>query len=204
MTLFDFLNEITYQKSDWESFSEEDKKAWNSFMINRFLSMNPDYIEFVNIIQKYQYLTDKQVYTLYKHLIPKRKIFLKYIKGKKDKVDKNDLDSFKELDINFLDVDLLGDSLNFFLIDELSGDTKSMLANNLDKNLLPKYNEASGLKYYFNDDKSKVTLYRITTHTAFVTVGVEQDTMVNISQDGVKVQQMVNFGGTTSINIIQK
>jgi hypothetical protein len=96
MTLFDFLNEITYQKSDWESFSEEDKKAWNSFMINRFLSMNPDYIEFVNIIQKYQYLTDKQVYTLYKHLIPKRKIFLKYIKGKKDKVDKNDLEYLAE------------------------------------------------------------------------------------------------------------
>jgi hypothetical protein len=79
-----------------------------------------------------------------------------------------------------------------------------MLANNLDKNLLPKYNEASGLKYYLNDDKSKVTLYRITTHTAFVTVGVDQDTMVTINQDGVRVQQMVNFGGTTNINIIQK
>ena len=125
--------------------------------------------------------------------------FLKY-----SELDKNDLDSFKELDINFLDVDLLGGSLNFFMIDELSGDTKSMLANNLDKNLLPKYNEASGLKYYFNDDKSKVTLYRITTHTAFVTLGVDQDTMVTINQDGVRVQQMVNFGGTTNINIIQK
>jgi hypothetical protein len=123
---------------------------------------------------------------------------------KYSELDKNNLDSFKELDINFLDVDFLGDSLNFFLIDELSGDSKSMLANNLDKNLLPKYNEASGLKYYLNDDKSKVTLYRITTHTAFVTVSVDQDTMVTINQDGVRVQQMVNFGGTTNINIIQK
>ena len=123
---------------------------------------------------------------------------------KYSELDKNELDSFKALDINFLDVDLLGGALNFFLIDALGSDTKSMLANNLDKNLLPKYNDATGLKYYFNDDQSKVTLYRITTHTAFVTVSVEQDTMVNISQDGVKVQQMVNFGGTTNINIIQK
>ena len=123
---------------------------------------------------------------------------------KYSELDKNNLDSFKELDINFLDVDLLGDTLNFFMIDALNSDTKSMLTNNLDKNLLPKYNDASGLKYYFNDDQSKVTLYRITTHSAFVTVGVEQDTMVNINQDGVRVQQMVNFGGTTIINIIQK
>ena len=91
MNLFDWLKQLTYNKGDWDSFSDDDKKSWNNYMVHRFLSMNPDYIEVVNIVQKYQYLTDKQVYTIYKNLIPKRNVFLKYIKGKKDKTSAEDL-----------------------------------------------------------------------------------------------------------------
>lgn len=91
MTIFDWLKQITYNKGDWDSFSDDDKKSWNNYMIHRFLSMNPDYIEVVNIVQKYQYLTDKQLYTIYKNLIPKRNVFLKYIKGKKDKTSAEDI-----------------------------------------------------------------------------------------------------------------
>ena len=91
MTLFDWLKEITYKKGEWKSFSDDDKKSWNNYMIHRFMSMSPNYIEAVNIIQKYQYLTDKQVYTIYKNLIPKSNVFLKYIKGKKDKTPLEDL-----------------------------------------------------------------------------------------------------------------
>ena len=91
MTIFDWLKQITYNKGDWDSFSDDDKKSWNNYMVHRFLSMNPNYIEVVNIVQKYQYLTDKQVYTIYKNLIPKRNVFLKYIKGKKDKTSAEDL-----------------------------------------------------------------------------------------------------------------
>jgi hypothetical protein len=91
MNLFDWLKQITYNKGDWNSFSDDDKKSWNNFMIHRFLSMNSDYIEVVNIVQKYQYLTDKQVYTIYKNLIPKRNVFLKYIKAKKDKTSIDDM-----------------------------------------------------------------------------------------------------------------
>jgi len=91
MTIFDWLKQITYNKGDWDSFSDDDKKSWNNYMVHRFLSMNPDYIEVVNIVQKYQYLTDKQVYTIYKNLIPKRNVFLKYIKGKKDKTSAEDI-----------------------------------------------------------------------------------------------------------------
>ena len=91
MNLFDWLKQITYNKGDWDSFSDDDKKSWNNYMVHRFLSMNPNYIEVVNIVQKYQYLTDKQVYTIYKNLIPKRNVFLKYIKGKKDKTSAEDI-----------------------------------------------------------------------------------------------------------------
>ena len=124
--------------------------------------------------------------------------FLKY-----NELDKNYLDT-NIIDKNYLDVDLFGDALGFYQADALDSDTKSMLNNALDKTLLPKYNESSGLKYYFNEDKTKVVLYRITTHSVYVTLDVEKNAMLNISQDGVKVQQMVNSGGTTTINIVQR
>jgi hypothetical protein len=52
MGLFDWLNEITYSKRPWDNFTNEDKNEFNIFMIHRFISMNPDYIDVVNLIQK--------------------------------------------------------------------------------------------------------------------------------------------------------
>ena len=123
---------------------------------------------------------------------------------KYNKLDENALDSFKELDKNFLDVDLFGDALVTFTTNALNDSNKILLANLLDKVLLPNYNEASGLKYYFDDDKSHVTLNRTTTHNAYVTLPTDQDSMLNLIQDGVTVIQQVNRGGTTVINIVQK
>ncbi|MDB4343477.1 hypothetical protein OAA15_00490 [bacterium] len=91
MKIFDWLKEITLNKNNWDSFSEEDKKSFNPWMVNRFLSMDSNYIEVVDIVQKYQHLTDKQLYTLYQTLIPKNNVFLKYIKGKKDKNSTEDM-----------------------------------------------------------------------------------------------------------------
>lgn len=91
MKIFDWLKEITLNKNNWDSFSEEDKKSFSPWMVNRFLSMDSNYIEVVDIVQKYQHLTDKQLYTLYQTLIPKNNVFLKYIKGKKDKNSTEDL-----------------------------------------------------------------------------------------------------------------
>ena len=55
-------------------------------MITRFLSMNHEWVEAVNHLQKYTItMENKDVYNLYKNLIPKGKKFLRYVKGKKDK-----------------------------------------------------------------------------------------------------------------------
>ena len=85
MTIFDWLKEITYNKSKWESFTEEDKKSFEPYMIHRFLSMNPDYIEFVNLIQTFPYSDKEKIYNIYLYMIPKNKMFLKYIKSSKTK-----------------------------------------------------------------------------------------------------------------------
>ncbi len=80
-TIFDWLDEITLKKRDWSEFNEEEKNEFNPYLINRFLSMNKDYIELVNYIQNIPYTEKEKYYKIYKELIPKRKVWLKYIKS---------------------------------------------------------------------------------------------------------------------------
>jgi hypothetical protein len=85
MQIFDWLKQITYEKQSWGSFTEEDRASFNPYMIHRFLSMNPEYIEFVNLIQNIPYTEKEKIYKLYLYMIPKKNMFLKYIKSTKTK-----------------------------------------------------------------------------------------------------------------------
>lgn len=85
MTIWNWLEEITYKKSPASSFSEKDWESFNSYMIHRFISMNPYYIELTNKVQTILPTEKIRIYTVYKELIPKRKVFLKYIKGSSSK-----------------------------------------------------------------------------------------------------------------------
>ena len=81
MKIFDWLNQITYEKQPWNSFTEEDRKSFEPYMIHRFLSMNPEYIEFVNLVQTFPYTDKEKIYNIYLYMIPRKKMFLKYIKS---------------------------------------------------------------------------------------------------------------------------
>jgi len=85
-SLFDHLGGLTYQKTSWESLSEMDRKSFSPFMVNRFLSMNMDYLELVNEYQKFTIgnMGTREVYKFYLDVLPKRKSFDKYVKGKDD------------------------------------------------------------------------------------------------------------------------
>ena len=85
MTIFDWLKEITYNKSPWNSFTEEDRESFNPYMIHRFLSMNPDYVDFVNTVQTVPYTSKEKIYHIYLYTIPKRDMWLKYIKSTETK-----------------------------------------------------------------------------------------------------------------------
>jgi hypothetical protein len=119
---------------------------------------------------------------------------------KYNELDKNELEKFRSLDINFLDVDLLVNLLDASTA-QLAA-SQGQLSN--EASLLPKYSPASGLTYYFSDDESRVTLRKATTHTAEITVPVDHDVVINITQDGTPLTQQVNKGGTSVINIIQR
>jgi len=85
MQIFDWLKQITYEKQSWDSFTEEDRTSFNPYMVHRFLSMNPEYIEFVNLIQNIPYTEKEKIYKLYLYMIPKKNMFLKYIKSNRTK-----------------------------------------------------------------------------------------------------------------------
>jgi len=117
-----------------------------------------------------------------------------------DELDINYLEKFKRLDLNFLDLDFLVNLL------DLSNRrlSASLEAMSREASLLPSYDPESGLRYFFNEDESKVTVRLNTAPMAEVTVGVEHDAMVSINQRGWTVTQQINRGGTTIINITQR
>jgi len=83
-SLFDHINQITATQNPnyWEEISEEDKKSWSNYMVHRFLSMKTDWIELVNELQRYN-IEPKSLYKFYTDILPKRKVWLKYIKRRK-------------------------------------------------------------------------------------------------------------------------
>ena len=119
---------------------------------------------------------------------------------KYNELDQDELKKFVELEINFLDVDLLVNMLDLSN-QQLAASQEALLT---EKTMLPNYNAASGLVYGLNDDESKLILRKQTTHMAQITVDLEADAVVNITQDGAPLTQQINRGGTTVITIIQR
>jgi hypothetical protein len=81
MNIFDHIKNITTNKEPYLG-----DEGWNNWMINRYLSMDPDYCEVVNYVQKNTWqMKGEHLYNLYKDLIPQQYKYLKYIKAKNKK-----------------------------------------------------------------------------------------------------------------------
>lgn len=93
-TLFDHLKAITKEPYDpdyWKNLTADERRSFSPYMIHRYLSMEPEFIEWVNMVQQYTYgLSGEMVYKVYATTIPKSNVFLKYIGGKKEKKIKYD------------------------------------------------------------------------------------------------------------------
>ena len=82
MNIFDWLNQISYDKHPWSSFTREDKLSFQPYMIRRFISMKENYIELVSEVQNANIPLNYE-YNFWCKSIPKRKTFFRYIKPKK-------------------------------------------------------------------------------------------------------------------------
>ena len=92
MNPFDHIKNLHTKQRRWEDFNDEEKKSFNVFIINKGLSMNPNYLEIVNMVQNFtglnQVLSQKEVFNIYFKLLPNKFRFYKWIKGEKTKKDK--------------------------------------------------------------------------------------------------------------------
>lgn len=97
--IFDFINGMSRDKKSWDSFSETDQKAFSPWLVNRWLSMIPEFTETVNVFQQFTIgiLKPREVYMLYSGVLPQQSLYLKYIKGKKDEKYSKDLIEFMKL-----------------------------------------------------------------------------------------------------------
>ena len=116
-------------------------------------------------------------------------------------LDENSLDKKNALDRNDLDADLLA----FNSLNELDRQNASLLSNELDNPVLPGYsaNKSLGLMYYFNDDQTKVTLYKAGTHNATATFDTTKNVTFTLNQSGQTIIQNVNKGSTSTVSITQ-
>lgn len=87
VTIFDWLKEITGTKKQWSSFSEDDQKQFNPYMVHRYISMYEPYIEVANFAQTLPQNDKEKIYQFYCSMIPKNNVWLKYVKGSKKKLN---------------------------------------------------------------------------------------------------------------------
>ena len=85
-TLFDHINAITQVQDPkyFDKITDADKKTFSNYMVNRFLSMNPDWIEIVSDLDPHttgRQLKPELTYKMYIDIFPKSRTFLKYTKG---------------------------------------------------------------------------------------------------------------------------
>ena len=87
--IFDWLQHITLYKTPSSEFTDNDWENFNSYMVHRFISMSPYYVEVADYAQSMLPTMKKEIYNFYKEMIPKRKVWLQYIKSKTKTVNKN-------------------------------------------------------------------------------------------------------------------
>ena len=72
-SIFDFVKAIIDTKPSWDTFTLEQQKEFNGYMMNKTLSMNPKYVEVVNYVQGLNIKESKKLYEVYCWMIPKSK-----------------------------------------------------------------------------------------------------------------------------------
>ena len=87
--IFCWLQHITLYKTSAEEFTDNDWEKFNSYMVHRFVSMHVYYVEIADYAQSMLPTMKKQIYNFYKEMLPKKKVWLQYVKSKTETVNKD-------------------------------------------------------------------------------------------------------------------
>jgi hypothetical protein len=88
LSIFDILAAASINKTDLNFDDDEVKKAYDQYMINRWLSMDEDLIFLAEMLTTSHQLTDKDHFNMIKAALPREKFYIKYMKRKKDLTEK--------------------------------------------------------------------------------------------------------------------
>ena len=85
--LFDHINHLRQEQDPkyFETLTEADKKSWSNYMVCRFLSMQPELLEYLNEIQKHSHLPPNQFYQILLLIVPQGRAYFPYIKSQNEK-----------------------------------------------------------------------------------------------------------------------
>ena len=83
-SIFEHIDNLTWKKTNPGTYSESDWKSYSPFMVNKWLSMNRDFTNLIDSTQKYYSLSKKLHYKMLLSILPKKKVFMRYIKGKNE------------------------------------------------------------------------------------------------------------------------
>lgn len=92
--LFDHLGHIREKQTEnyFDTLTDEDKKTFVNYMINRFLSMDYNLVEVIDQLQKHSVgLKPKDYYRVLREVVPPGRSFHKYIKSANDQKNNSDL-----------------------------------------------------------------------------------------------------------------
>ena len=129
--IFDWLQHITLYKTSSSEFTDNDWENFNSYMVHRFISMSPYYVEIADYAQSMLPTMKKEIYNFYREIIPKRKIRLQYIKTKNKQINKELIKKIAEYyEIGTSDVhsyiNIITDKEMFIILGEMGLDNKEI------------------------------------------------------------------------------
>ena len=129
--IFDWLQHITLYKTSSSEFTDNDWENFNSYMVHRFISMSPYYVEIADYAQSMLPTMKKEIYNFYREIIPKRKIWLQYIKTKNKKINKELIKKIAEYyEIGTSDahsyINIITDKEMFIILGEMGLDNKEI------------------------------------------------------------------------------
>lgn len=84
MTPFDFLKLVHNKKIKWGHLNEDEQKSYNTFIVNKALSFNSNYLDIINQIQHYT-PTSKESFKYLQSMTSNKFKYNKWIKGQKSK-----------------------------------------------------------------------------------------------------------------------
>lgn len=91
-TLFQNLANVTTLKTPWDKISEDCKKDYSPFMMNRYVSFSKYFIDLALIPNINVVIPPEANYNYYLATLPKRNLYFKYLKkSKKEEYKSNEI-----------------------------------------------------------------------------------------------------------------